>query len=43
LEEIIENHEENDTFGVINKLPSFTGRKCDLEGFLTRAELAMES
>jgi len=30
-------------FGVINKPPSFTGKKHDLEGFLTRAELAMES
>jgi len=39
----MENHEENNIFGVINKPPSFTGRKCDLEGFLTRAELAMES
>ena len=39
----MENHEENNAFGVINKPPSFTGRKCDLEGFLTRAELAMES
>ena len=43
LEEIMENREENGVFGVINKPPSFTGRKCDLEGFLTRAELAMES
>jgi len=41
LEEIMEN--DNGTFGVINKPPSFSGRKCDLEGFLTRAELAMEA
>ena len=39
----MENHEENDVFGVINKPLSFTGRKQDLEGFLTRVELAMES
>ena len=30
-------------FGIINKPPSFTGKKYELEGFLTRAELAMES
>jgi len=30
-------------FGVINKPPSFTGKKYELEGFLTRADLAMES
>jgi len=39
----MENWEENGVFGVINKPPSFTGRKCDHEGFLTRAELAMKS
>ncbi len=39
----MENQEQEQAFGVINKPPSFTGKKCDLEGFLTRAELAMES
>ncbi len=43
LEVMMENNIENETFGVVNKPPSFTGKKCDLEGFLTRAELAMES
>jgi len=36
--------QENDlNFGVVNKPPSFIGKKQDLEGFLTRVELAMES
>ena len=39
----MDNQEQEQVFGVINKPPSFTGKKCDLEGFLTRAELAMES
>ncbi len=43
LKEIMENREENGLIGVINKPPSFSGQKCDLEGFLTRAKLAMES
>jgi len=43
LEEIMEQQGNDSLFGVINKPPSFSGRKCDLEGFLTRAELAMES
>ena len=33
----------NQNFGIINKPPSFSGIKQELEGFLTRAELAMES
>ena len=33
----------NVNFGIINKPPPFTGVKQELEGFLTRAELAMES
>ncbi len=32
-----------EAFNVVNKPPSFTGKKQELEGFLTRAELAMES
>jgi len=44
LEEIMNNQEPQEAiFGVINKPPSFTGKKYELEGFLTRAELAMES
>ena len=39
----MEQQGNDSLFGVINKPPSFSGRKCDLEGFLTRAELAMES
>ena len=36
--------QENDlNFRVVNKPPSFTRRKQDIEGFLTRVELAMES
>ena len=37
------DQENEQNFGVVNKPPSFTGRKQELEGFLTRAELAMES
>ena len=43
LEEIMQQPEQEVAFGVINKPPSFSGRKQNLEGFLTRAELAMES
>ena len=44
LEEIMNNQEPQEAiFGIINKPPSFTGKKYELEGFLTRAELAMES
>jgi len=41
LQEIM--NEPEAVFGIINKPPSFTGKKYELEGFLTRAELAMES
>ena len=37
------NPNNNHQFGLINNPPSFTGIKKELEGFLTRAELAMES
>ena len=43
LEEIMENRKENGVIEVINKPPSFNGRKCDFEGFLTSAEVTMES
>jgi len=44
LEEIMNNHEAQEApFGIINKPPSFSGKKYELEGFLTRAVLAMES
>ena len=37
------NPNNNHQFGLINNPPPFTGIKKELEGFLTRAELAMES
>jgi len=38
-----QQEQQENPFGIINKPPSFTGKKYELEGFLTRAELAMES
>ena len=38
------NQEPQDAiFGIINKPPSFNGKKYELEGFITRTELAMET